>query len=207
MDTSQENQDYFNGIIPINTAFSLLRFVSLKKIIDSLDFEDLSAFFVKHGVEVGEYPFRPFELIFHRWVDSEIYLDLYACYKQDILPLTGWRQVEGRIHSLFDKFASAVRNRVQTFENDYSNHKNVLDAEYQKILIVAKPKEPIRIPLNIRFAVIKRANGQCEKCNQSIKDHPIEACQLYEKDRKSISFYALCHDCQNTYKDRIIFEQ
>ena len=73
-------------------------------------------------------------------------------------------------------------------------------------MIVPEVTEPITIPLNIRFAVIKRANGKCEDCKRSIKNHPIEAYQIHDKDKKRIGFYALCRDCRKNLKDKIISE-
>lgn len=184
MDSHEEKQDYLDGIIPHNTIFTVLQYIAFKKIIDHLDFTSLADFFEKHNVIKYDPVFRPFEMDFNLLAKSDIELDLYACYKQNIVPVTGWRQLETRIHNLYDKFSKMIKTNIQNFENDYSKFKKMSEIEHQKKMIVPKVNDSITIPLNIRFAVIKRANGKCEECTRPIKKHPIDAYQIRDKNEK-----------------------
>ncbi len=137
-------------------------------------------------------------------VSNEIFFDLFISFKKNDSGFKGRTELERIITLTYVKYAQFIRVRIASFYNDLAELRTRLRKEkwkIQKIKRVPELNEPIKITLDIRFAIIKRANGKCEGCSVSIHERPIEVYQL--KTGGQIGFVAFCENCREENKGNI----
>jgi hypothetical protein len=130
-------------------------------------------------------------------VSNEVFFDLFISFKNNDYRFKGRSELERVISLTYIKYAQFIRVRIASFYNELSKLRTRLRKEkwkIQKIKRVPELTAPIKITLDIRFAIIKRANGKCESCSASIHERPIEVYQLKEGER--IGFVAFCENCR-----------
>jgi len=140
-------------------------------------------------------------------VSNEIYFDLMSGYKNNNLMFRGRQDLAEIINLTYTKYDSYIRAKIANFFKDLSKLQKSLRKEkwkIKKIKRVTKPQKPIKIPLDVRFAIIKRADGKCEECKSSIFESPIEVFQI--RFDEGIDFIAYCENCRNLNRNRIIDE-
>ena len=140
-------------------------------------------------------------------VSNEIFFDFVANHKNNNQRFKGRYDIQKVINLTYAKYAQFIRIKIAVFYKDLSKLRTKLKKEkwkINKIKRVPQPTEPIKITLDIRFAIIKRANGKCEQCGASVFDNSIDVYQI-SSDNK-IRFVAYCSNCREVYKDLIIEE-
>jgi len=200
-----------NNPFGLGEDLSFMIYVGIKEVIELLQRELLSEISYPKDYP-PEWPRLNslFKNDFPYWVRNEILLDLYACYKQGEIPYTGRDHLERRIRSSFRGFVNFFWSKIDEFSKNFHKLQQAYERQKKKEvreMVVPQPTEPMRIPLNIRFAIIKRANGRCEGCGSSIFDSPIEVYQIYSRDQtETISFVAYCAECRQLNDSKIIPE-
>jgi len=137
-------------------------------------------------------------------VSNEIFFDLFISFKKDDYRFKGSRELERIITLTYAKYAQFIRVKIASFYKDLSKLRTKLKKEkwkIKKIKRIPQLTEPIKITLDIRFAIIKRANGKCEGCYSSIYEKPIQVYQLRAGDQ--IRFVAFCENCRDKNIDNI----
>ena len=81
MNNSDENHYYLSSIVPSNTIFYMLYFSQKQMTIDSLKTRLLSKYTSQCKDSIKIELRRYLEPFLGIWVDADILLDLYACYK------------------------------------------------------------------------------------------------------------------------------
>ena len=140
-------------------------------------------------------------------VSNEIFFDLFISFKNNDFRFKGRTELERIITLTYIKYAEFIRIRIAAFYNELTKLRTRLRKEkwkIRKIKRVPELKDPIKITLDIRFAIIKRANGKCEGCSASINERPIEVYQL--KVGEQIRFVAFCENCREENKGTILEE-
>jgi hypothetical protein len=131
------------------------------------------------------------------FISNEIFFDLIISYKNNDFRFKGRRELEKIIRLTYIKYAQFIRVKIASFYSDLSKLRTKLKKEkwkIKKIKRVPQVIEPVKITLDIRFAVIKRANGKCDGCSSSIHENPIEVYQVKVEDQ--IKFVAFCENCR-----------
>ena len=137
-------------------------------------------------------------------VSNEIFFDLFISFKNDDYRFKGRSEVERLISLTYIKYAQFIRVKIASFYDELSKLRTRLRKEKWKIKKTKRVPEltvAITITLDIRFAIIKRANGKCESCSASIHERPIEVYQLKAGER--IRFVAFCENCREENKEKI----
>lgn len=137
-------------------------------------------------------------------VANELFTDLCIRYKQDDDHFGGRREILNIIQLVYIKYAQFIRHEIADFYNKLSKLQTKLWKEkwaIKKVKKVSELIEPIKITLDIRFAIIKRANGSCEGCGVSILISPILVYQVRDNDK--IKLKAYCETCRKKYEDII----
>lgn len=137
-------------------------------------------------------------------ISNEIFFDLFVSFKNNDYRFKGRNELEKIISLTYIKYAQFIRVKIASFYEELSKLRTRLKKEkwkIQKIKRVPELYEPIKITLDIRFAIIKKAKGKCEGCSASIHERPIEVYQLKEGER--IRFIAFCENCREENKVNI----
>lgn len=140
-------------------------------------------------------------------VSNEVFLDLVTSFKTDDYRFKGRNDIQKIINLTYAKYAQFIRVKGAYFYKDLSRLRTKLKKEkwkIKKIKRIPDPIEPVKITLDIRFGIIKRANGKCEECHSSIFDTPIDVFQISSEG--SIKFIAYCDNCKKVNQHKIIEE-
>lgn len=140
-------------------------------------------------------------------ISNEVFFDLVAGIKSNDNRFKGRNDIQKIINLTYAKYAQFIRIKAAVFFKDLSKLRTKLKKEkwkIKKIKRVPQPFEPVKITLDIRFAIIKRANGNCEGCNSSIFESPVDVFQITSEGK--IKFIAYCDVCREANKDEIIDE-
>lgn len=140
-------------------------------------------------------------------VSNEVYLDLVSSFKADNYRFKGRNDIQKIINLTYAKYAQFIRIKGANFYKDLSKLQTRLKKEkwkIKKIKRIPEPIQPIRITLDIRFGIIKRANGKCEECHTSIFESPIDVFQI--RSEGAIKFIAYCANCKKNNEHKIIDE-
>jgi hypothetical protein len=138
------------------------------------------------------------------FVLNEIFFDLFVSFKNNDCRFKGRTELERVITLTYMKYAQFIRVKIVSFYREFTKLRTELRKEkwkIEKIKRVPELKEPIKITLDIRFAIIKRTNGKCVGCSASIHEKPIEVYQLKAGER--IRFVAFCENCREENKGNI----
>lgn len=140
----------------------------------------------------------------HELVANELFVDLCIRYKQDDEYFTGRKEIFNIISLVYIKYAKFARHEIARFYRNLSKLQAKLKREKWSVTKSKKISsliEPIKITLDTRFGIIKRANGNCEGCGSSIFLNPIEVYQIRDNDK--IKFKAYCNICRKKNEDII----
>lgn len=140
-------------------------------------------------------------------VSNEVFFDLVSGFKTNDYKFKGRDEIQKIINLTYAKYAQFIRVKVAVFYKDLSKLQTSFKKEkwkIKKIKRIPRPIEPIKITLDIRFGIIKRAKGKCEGCHSSIYESPIEVFQIISEGE--IKFIAYCEKCKKANKDKIIEE-
>jgi len=140
-------------------------------------------------------------------VSNEVFFDLVSGYKTNDCRFKGRNEIQKIINLTYAKYAQFIRIKVAIFYDDLSKLRTKLVKEkwkIKKIRRIPQPIEPVKITLDVRFGIIKRANGKCEECHSSIFKSPIDVFQVTSEG--VIKFIAYCEDCNKNNKNKILEE-
>jgi hypothetical protein len=140
----------------------------------------------------------------HELVANELFTDLCIRYKQDDNHFGGRKEILNTIKLVYIKYSQFIRLEIADFFAKLSKLQNKLKKEkwtIKKVKKVSDLIEPIKISLDTRFAIIKRANGSCEGCGNSILINPIIVYQV--RDNNKIKLKAYCEICRKKDEDII----
>jgi hypothetical protein len=138
-------------------------------------------------------------------VGNEVFLDLFISYKRGECHYKTGEDLIKLIKLTYLKYALFIRNKIGEFYKNIDKLPSKLQKEKWKIRKVKRIPPivaPIEITIDMRFAIIKRANKKCENCRSSIFDSPIDVFQI--KDAEKLKLVALCENCRRREKDRIL---
>ena len=137
-------------------------------------------------------------------VSNEIFFDLFISFKNKDCRFKGRSELEKILTLTTIKYGGFIRDKIYSFYNKFTKLRTRFKNEkwkINKIKRVPEIDEPIKITLDIRFAIIKRANGKCDGCSASIHEKPIDVYQL--KAGEKIKFVAFCENCREENKGNI----
>ena len=138
-------------------------------------------------------------------IGNEIFIDLILSYKSEDYRYKRSRDLEKLIILTYMKYVTFIRLKVQDFYTELPKipkKKMREKLNITKIKRVRKIIEPIKISLDIRYAIIQRANRKCEKCGRSIFAGPIDVYQI--KNKFGIELIAYCELCKEENEEVII---
>lgn len=137
-------------------------------------------------------------------IRNELFTDLCIRYTQCDYHFGGRNEIFNIIHLVYIKYAALIRQEIADFYSKLSKLQTKLKKEKWAITKVKKVSEliePIKISLDIRFAIIKKANGNCEGCGSSILNNPISVYHIRDNDK--IKLKAFCEICLKNREDII----
>ena len=136
---------------------------------------------------------RGYHSTLSHFVSNEIFFDLVSGFKTNDHRFRGRNEVQKIINLTYAKYAEFIRMKIVTFYNDLSKLQTRFRKEkwkIKKIKRIPQPIEPMKITLDIRFGVIKRAKGKCEQCRSSIIDSPIDVFQIASEGKINFIAYS-----------------
>jgi hypothetical protein len=130
-------------------------------------------------------------------VGNEIILNLIIGYKQGDCQHKGGEDLVRLTKLTYQKYFTFINHKIGNFYETLPTFSKRLQREkwkMKKVKRIPSNLAPTVITVDVRFAIIKRANRKCENCGSSIFDNPIEVFQL--KDDGQIRLVAYCKKCR-----------
>lgn len=190
---------------PKDSIYYLIILSRLNKYIKIQEEELLQLSYFRLDTPLVDEKLRSFiENYLYELVANELFTELCIRYKQNDDHFGGRREILNIIRLVYIKYAQFIRMEIADFYSNLLKLQTKLKKEKWTITKVKKVSEliePIKVTLDIRFAIIKRANGSCEGCGSSIFLNPLLVYQI--RDNGKIKLKAYCETCRNKNEDII----